>query len=116
MEMPAQLHVCTDSSGALGVASCLRADKVRRLAVRLLWLQEAATDPMLRVVKIKGNTNRAAIMAKPLASARHFKLLDLLSQRKSRSRSDWASGVRNGAVGGLLTVCLPVVVWREAWR
>ena len=102
----------TESAFAGGVASRLGVGKVQHLGVRLLSPQEAVRERELSIVKIKGDTNRADIITKPLNPARHAALLNLSPLEKPRSRSGTASHISAGALAGLLVAGLLVVAER----
>ena len=51
------IHLCSDSSGAIGVATGLQ--RLRLLDVRFLWLQAETASKNIRVSKVSGPENVA---------------------------------------------------------
>jgi hypothetical protein len=56
-----------DASAAQAIANRQGIGKIRHLDVKFLWLQEATKSGLLVVRKIKGSTNPADVLTKPLS-------------------------------------------------
>ena len=108
--MNVQLNVCTHSATALGISSRFGASKITHLAARLLRLQKAVRSKVLTVVKIRGESNRADVMTKPLDPARLSTLLGLLPMKKPHSKGEMDStAVPRTVLAGLLMSCTLLV-------
>jgi hypothetical protein len=67
MGLEAALHVCTDSSAAVGIASRQGVGKIRHLSVSDLWVQECVRQGRFVLSRVPGSRNPADAMTKPLA-------------------------------------------------
>ena len=71
--MGVYLHV--DASAAIGVAQRKGLGKIRHLDTQPLWIQDAARQKRLSLLKVPGTENPADLMTKPLDSATQDKLM-----------------------------------------
>ena len=62
--VPANCHLHTDSSAALGVANRTGIGKIRHLAVHLLWLQEKVKNGDIQMYKVPGTSNPSDVLTK----------------------------------------------------
>ena len=70
-----ELKAFTDSSSARAIAARQGVGKIKHLATRMLWLQQAQKEGRLSVHSVPTSRNPAAIATKPLASKRILLLM-----------------------------------------
>ena len=58
------IHLYTDSSAAMGMVARKGMGNVRHAEVSELWIQDAVTNKVLTVNKVKGDVNPADILTK----------------------------------------------------
>ena len=83
---PVVLKVFTDSSACRGVCARQGVGRIKHLAVRLLWLQQAIRAGRLTVHSVPTQQNPADIGAKPLTAKRIQLLLYILNFRNDDQR------------------------------
>ena len=59
------IHLRSDSSGAIGVASRRGVQRLRHLDVRFLWLQAETANKNIRISKVRGPVNVADANTEP---------------------------------------------------
>ena len=109
-----RVRVHTDSSAAKSIASRSGVGKVRHLATKILWVQEAVKEGRFEVAKVRGDRNWADILTKPksaeemaetlgamnaVAVQRGLKPLPVQSIFQVRARSE--DGLARGVVSGI---------------
>ena len=72
------VEVGTDSSAAIGMCSRAGVGKVRHIATRWLWVQDAVREKQIRLKKVDGATNVADMGTKALEPKRFQELMKLL--------------------------------------
>ena len=83
-------EVYTDSTAALGVVARKGAGKLRHVRVGQLWVQEKADNGEIRYRKVRGESNIADILTKPLAVADIKKFMHMASMVALEGRADSA--------------------------
>jgi len=72
------VEICTDSSAAIGMCSRTGVGKVRHIATRWLWVQDAVREKQITLKKVDGATNVADMGTKSLEPKRFQELMKLL--------------------------------------
>ena len=86
LTLEGEVHV--DSSAALGVVSRRGAGKLRHVRVGQLWVQEKSEEGELKYKKVKGTSNPADAMTKPLTHPEMNKYMIMISQHQREGRAD----------------------------
>ena len=74
-----QVHLFTDASAAIGIASRQGLGRIRHLATTDLWLQQRVKSGDVVVHKVMGEVNPGDLMTKPLDGHRMLELLSLMN-------------------------------------
>ena len=99
IELP--VHVWTDSSAALGIATRSGLGKLRHLETHTLWVQEKVRTKAIIVRKVRGDVNPADLFTKHLPSKDKIHQLTKLFGCEYRSgRAESAPLLRPKVVGG----------------
>ena len=84
------LHVHSDSSAAIGIASRTGLGKLRHLEVHLLWVQDHVRRRNFALAKIDGKANPADLLTKHLGQDDVWKCAGKLSMAKASGRAEVA--------------------------
>ena len=85
------VRLCTDSSAALSMCSRIGVGKLRHVAVKSLWLQQAVADGSVGITKISGIFNPADVLTKPQSGDEMSRQLEHVGgEILRRDRPRWA--------------------------
>ena len=86
-EMPLRGELFADSSAALGVVGRKGAGKLRHVRVGQLWIQEKAENGDLQYHKVRGDSNVADVLTKPLREIDYDKYLAVAGMYRASGRA-----------------------------
>ena len=102
-EMP--VRVWTDSSAAIGISSRQGLGKLRHIATRTLWIQQAICSKAIELRKVRGEVNPADLFTKHLSSReRVTNLTQLFGCEFREGRASIAPQLKKDGQGGVNTV------------
>jgi hypothetical protein len=85
--LPLQGELFADSSAALGVVGRKGAGKLRHVRVGQLWIQEKAESGALQFHKVRGDSNVADLLTKPLRESEIDKYIEVAGMYKASGRA-----------------------------